>query len=109
MSEKRETTEPRGQGDLVQPVSEKNGDCVADGLSASVWVKRGVMLVRRDYLDPSDPGSWESLWFGKFGNLDDFPFDQVYESTELRWRRQVRQIPTSILRAELMRRPMEES
>lgn len=77
-------------------------------IEASVWVKRGSMLQRRDYLSPDDPESWESLWFNKYGSLQDFPFEEVYKDEDLRMRRMLRTVPTELLKAELLHRAKEE-
>lgn len=73
-------------------------------IEATQWIKRGIMLVNRDCLSPDDPDSWESLWLKKYGNLKDFPFDDVYEQEPLRQRRLAKQIDTNILKAELISR-----
>lgn len=78
---------------------------MGEGIEASVWVKRGIMLVRREYLDVDDPESWFSLWKNKYGSLDDFPFDQLEIPLDARnLSKLLKEIPTETLKLELMLR-----
>lgn len=54
-----------------------------DAISASVWVKRGNMIVQRNALDITDPDSYWQLWENTFGGVlpEDFQiqlWDKVY-------------------------------
>lgn len=40
-----------------------------DYIEASVWVKRGNMIVQRDCLDFTDPDSYWKLWYDEFEEL----------------------------------------
>lgn len=76
---------------------------MSEGIEASVWVKRGSMLIRRECLDIDDTESWLSLWINKYGSLTDFPFDELgitLEGTNLS--KILKKIPTESLKLELM-------
>lgn len=77
-----------------------------NSFSYPVWIKRGIMLVRREGLDIDDPESVPSLWMKKFKNLDNFPFNEFFgEGSQVEKQiLQARNMSTDILRMELKRR-----
>ncbi len=50
-----------------------------NGLELTVWVHRGNMLINHDGLDVNDPESWPSKWMEKFGEVDSFPWSDMYQ------------------------------
>lgn len=49
-------------------------------VEATAWVKRGDRMVNRDYLSFNDEESWISLWRNKYGDLEGFPWKEIYGS-----------------------------
>lgn len=48
-------------------------------IQATQWVKSGGgMITNRNYLNLNHPESWVSLWKKKYGDLLEFPWEQVY-------------------------------
>lgn len=46
-------------------------------IQATEWVVGGGWMTRRDSLSPTDEESWFSLWFKKYGSLEDFPWEAM--------------------------------
>lgn len=47
-------------------------------LEATNYVHRGSMMVLRSALPLDDSESWVQLWIKKFGDLSEFPWENVY-------------------------------
>jgi len=48
-------------------------------IQATEYIHRNGSLVLRKALPYSDPESWQSLWKDKFGSLEEFPYEDLYE------------------------------
>lgn len=53
----------------------------SDSLEATNYVHRGNSIILRSALPFSDSESWVSLWKNKFGNLEGFPWEDVFGDT----------------------------